>query len=67
MRSEILIEAEQFALERLKSDNPDHLVYHSVAHTQDVVASALEIANEQNLDESNKEILELAAWFHDLG
>lgn len=66
-RSEILSKSEQFALDSMKSDNPGHLVYHSIGHTQDVVKSSIEIGKQQGLPDDQMEMLEIAAWFHDLG
>ncbi|MEP2951357.1 MAG: HD domain-containing protein [Ekhidna sp.] len=51
----------------LSKQLPDNMIYHSVNHTIDVVASAEEIAEKQNLSHDDVEVVQIAAWFHDLG
>ena len=46
---------------------PDNMTYHSINHTLDVVNSAIEIAEKQNLNDEETEIVQIAAWFHDIG
>ncbi|PHR72164.1 MAG: phosphohydrolase [Lutibacter sp.] len=43
------------------------VVYHNFDHTLQVVEAANEIAIAENISESDKEILLIAAWFHDVG
>ena len=45
----------------------EDMTYHSINHTLDVVKSANEIASKQNFSEEEVEILNIAAWFHDIG
>lgn len=66
-RSKILIEAQEFAEGILSNQLSDELKYHSINHTYDVVSAALEIARHSNLSTEEQEVVELAAWFHDLG
>lgn len=54
-------------LEELRKYLPDEMTYHSIHHTQEVVHCANEIAQKQNLTEDELEILNVAAWFHDVG
>ncbi|MEM6829472.1 MAG: HD domain-containing protein [Bacteroidota bacterium] len=63
----ILEEAESYARNILWRDLPEKMTYHTINHTIDVVESALEIGRKQNLIEEDMEVLQLAAWFHDLG
>ncbi|MEQ9402001.1 MAG: HD domain-containing protein [Cyclobacteriaceae bacterium] len=63
----IVKQAESYAREILWRDLPESMTYHSINHTIDVVESAIEIGRKQGLDEGDIEILQLAAWFHDLG
>ena len=51
----------------LKNDLSSDMTYHSLNHTEEVVKSSLEIANMQGLDSEEMEIVQIAAWFHDLG
>ncbi|MEP5612276.1 MAG: HD domain-containing protein [Cyclobacteriaceae bacterium] len=65
--AEIVTAAESFARETLWNDLPENMTYHSLNHTVDVVESALEIGRQQNVSEDDLEVLQVAAWFHDLG
>jgi HD superfamily phosphodiesterase len=44
-----------------------HLLYHNLAHTQQVVAHAYEIGHHYRLDDYSVFIIVSAAWFHDTG
>ena len=44
-----------------------YLVYHNLSHTESVVAHTLEIADYYRLDENDRFVLCIAAWFHDTG
>ncbi len=65
--ADIVTAAETFARETLWNDLPENMTYHSISHTVDVVESALEIGRKQGASEGDLEILQVAAWFHDLG
>ncbi|WP_421763579.1 HD domain-containing protein [Ekhidna sp.] len=56
-----------YSVKVLSQELPENMTYHSINHTMDVVASALEIAEQQGLSEEDTEIVHIAAWFHDLG
>lgn len=43
------------------------LMYHSIEHTRLVARVAETIAMAEGLDERNKQIVTVAAWFHDIG
>jgi predicted metal-dependent HD superfamily phosphohydrolase len=43
------------------------LVYHNLAHTQEVVKSAIQIANHYQLNDRDFFIVATSAWFHDTG
>lgn len=49
-----------------KSVDPK-FTFHNLHHTQQVVAAASEIAAHYNLNEEDRDVLLLAAWFHDTG
>ncbi|MFH6985678.1 Pycsar system effector family protein [Marinoscillum sp. 108] len=66
-RSELLKEAQQFAENILNNELAPEIKYHSVDHTREVVRAALEIARKTGVSSEELEIVELAAWFHDLG
>jgi predicted metal-dependent HD superfamily phosphohydrolase len=41
--------------------------FHDIVHTTQVVEATIELADELNMDESEAEMLQIAAWFHDTG
>ncbi len=63
---QIIDDVKQFA-ESILKDLPSELKYHSVDHTRDVVKAAKEIAKNSQVSDKDLEIVEMAAWFHDLG
>lgn len=42
-------------------------VFHNLEHTEDVVEASSNMANRYNLEEEDRLVLMLAAWFHDVG
>lgn len=65
-RTQIIDQVKLFA-ESILVDLPAELKYHSVDHTRDVVKAATEIANHCEVSDKEKLIVQMAAWFHDLG
>ncbi|MEP1035681.1 HD domain-containing protein [Ekhidna sp.] len=65
--SSIINEVKDHAIKVLSKQLPDNMTYHSINHTLDVVASAEEIAEKQSLSKEDLEVVQIAAWFHDLG
>ncbi len=63
----IVSKAREFSEKILSEKLPEEIVYHSLDHTKEVVHAALEIGKNSGLNDAELEILELAAWFHDLG
>ena len=45
----------------------EHLHFHSLQHTQEVVQHAVEIGKRENVASEDLIILQVAAWFHDVG
>ncbi|WP_139958611.1 Pycsar system effector family protein [Flavicella sediminum] len=65
--SKILINAKKHVIHLFKTKLPTQVIYHNYNHTLDVVAAANEIAQGENLRDSELELVLLAAWFHDTG
>ena len=65
--NDLLVEAEHFVVQLLKKDLGPNFLYHNLRHTIDVVTATKEIAFAENVTEAEKELLLLAAWFHDTG
>ncbi|CAL2088545.1 Phosphohydrolase [Tenacibaculum sp. 190524A05c] len=65
--STLLEKTESFVMDTLNEKLDKKLVYHSLSHTLRVVEKASELAEDAKLEESEKERLLIAAWFHDTG
>lgn len=62
------IGAVAFAENHLETALPNHLHYHNIHHTRDVVVPAVErLAKAHGLPEHDAKLLRTAAWFHDTG
>jgi uncharacterized protein len=60
--------ARQYALERLERELPENLHYHSLEHTRDDVAPAVErLAEVEGIEGEALLLLRTAAYFHDIG
>jgi len=67
MNNSLLKKAEEYVLSILYERTPQEHVYHDVNHTQEVIASARKIGEAVQLSDSELEIVQLAACFHDTG
>lgn len=67
IENNILKDVKEYVITFLSENLSDDLTYHSVSHTKDVVRSVNELANEQRFGNDEKEMLNIAAWFHDIG
>jgi len=65
--TEILSEIKKYVGERFRMYKFTDNTYHNFTHTAEVVKVAAEIADASGLSDGEKEILQIAAWFHDLG
>jgi uncharacterized protein len=57
----------QLILNKLKNELPANLYYHSIDHTLDVYNSAVSIAKEEGISDSDLKLLLVAAIYHDAG
>lgn len=64
---DIIKEIEIYILQFFEDNIPASLNYHSIEHTKLVAEMTSKIADEENLDDLNKNIVLAAAWFHDIG
>lgn len=58
---------EDFVREKFAANSNTNLVYHTIQHTEKVVANATQIALHYQLNEQDDFIVVVAAWFHDIG
>ncbi|MBI5730708.1 MAG: HD domain-containing protein [Ignavibacteriales bacterium] len=56
-----------YVLSILTTRTPVENFYHDVIHTNDVVQSVIEIGIGEKLSEDELEMIQIAAWFHDVG
>jgi len=63
----IILKTEKFVVQLLNEHLDHTYVYHNLAHTQHVVASIKTLSKDLELNDTDKEHLELAAWLHDTG
>ena len=63
----LVAQAKVHAESILKNDLPEQCVYHNHEHTSRVVKAAKLIGKESGLNDDELEIVEIAAWFHDVG
>lgn len=52
---------------KLEMELPQHLSYHNIDHTIDVMQAAESIAEKEGIDEDGKRLLHTAALLHDIG
>ena len=63
----LIEQTENFVSKLLKDKLSNSYTYHNFNHTFDVVAAVSTLADSENISSSDKEILLIAAWFHDTG
>lgn len=56
-----------YVLSILTTRTPVENFYHDVNHTKEVVQSVIEIGTGERLSEDELEMIQIAAWFHDVG
>lgn len=58
----------RYALKRLENELPNHLYYHGVFHTKDVVVPALDrLCRAYELTPDERLLVLTAGWYHDIG
>ncbi|WP_035673490.1 Pycsar system effector family protein [Flavobacterium sp. 83] len=63
----LIEQAEDFVGKLLKDKLSNSYTYHNIHHTQEMVAAVVTLADGMNINAEDKEILLIAAWFHDAG
>ncbi len=63
----LIAEAKKFTLNLLNEKLDTSFTYHNIPHTQRVVESATELADLAGIEETDKNLLLIAAWLHDTG
>ena len=63
----ILEKTQEFVLKTTNEKLPSGFLYHNYNHTERVVKHVKELIEAENINDTDSEILEIAAWFHDIG
>ena len=63
----VLQEAQALVTDLLQNKLSKEIRFHSLQHTQEVVAACQVLADSQQISEQDRFVLYLAAWFHDTG
>lgn len=66
-KKNILLSASKFVNDLFDRKSTIAALYHNFDHTLEVVEHVKEISTAMNVNPTNKEIVLLAAWFHDTG
>lgn len=67
MNDLILIKIENYITKLYDENSPAENVYHNLSHIKKVVEVIKEICKYSKIENSDLEILTIAAWFHDVG
>ncbi len=67
MHKHFLMKVEEYVRFILETRTPSQNGYHNLAHTKDVVESCVEIGIGEKVSPDDLEMIQIAAWFHDLG
>ena len=65
--ADILQNTKNHVVTLLTKELDSNYLYHNLRHTQRVVKSTKELSNACAISDKEKEVLEIAAWFHDTG
>src|SRR6188472_3851905 len=65
--TDIVQQSAGYVKELFAKADTEHLYFHSLQHTQEVVEHAMEIGKRENVSGEDLIILQVAAWFHDVG
>ncbi len=64
---QLLIDVENYVSNLLRAKLSHKFIYHNLGHTQRIVKFTQELIENEPVNESDAEILLIAAWFHDTG
>jgi predicted metal-dependent HD superfamily phosphohydrolase len=67
MTTEVLKAAEDYVKDFFEKQNTEAMHFHNIDHTENVVSAVDLIAEKCGLNQHEKALIKLAAWFHDTG
>jgi hypothetical protein len=65
--SDIVEKSKNYVKSKFDEELPAICTYHNYSHTQNVVNAVMSLAEEANISEEEREVLIIAAYFHDIG
>jgi hypothetical protein len=65
--ADILKKCEEFVTDHFSKNIDSTYTFHSIAHTERTVKNVLLLSENSSLSKSDREIVVIAAWFHDCG
>jgi len=66
-QSDIVDKSREYVKLRFEKELPEICTYHNFTHTQNVVNAVQSLADKANVTDEEKEVLIIAAYFHDIG
>ena len=66
-QAQVLVEVQEYVTDLFRNKVDRNFVFHNLDHTQQVVAAAEELAAHYRLNDDDRLILLVSAWFHDTG
>jgi len=67
LENNLLLDVETYAVNYITRNVPKDYTFHDLQHTITVVEAAHKIGEAMELEKGELEILQIAAWFHDMG
>jgi len=64
---DLIEQAEDFVCKLLKDKLSNSFTYHNIKHTKDVVNAVELLCDKEALNQFDREVVVMAAWFHDTG
>ncbi|HEY0731277.1 MAG TPA: Pycsar system effector family protein [Chitinophagaceae bacterium] len=66
-QAQVLADVQDYVTDLYRKKVDGHFVFHNLDHTQRVVAAAEEMAAHYDLNDEDRFVLLISAWFHDTG
>ncbi|HEY0749504.1 MAG TPA: HD domain-containing protein, partial [Chitinophagaceae bacterium] len=66
-QAQVLADVQDYVTDLYRKKVDGHFVFHNLDHTQRVVAAAEEMAAHYELNDEDRLVLLISAWFHDTG
>lgn len=67
MDTNVIDQSKQYVEHYINEHGGTHLTYHNMEHTRRVIKAAEDLADEAEIDTADRQLLQLAAIYHDVG